>query len=113
MRLTRFAGVVCGAALLAGCPAVSNDPPPPLSKPEIVPAPPRALGAMAAGTDAAPQPDRTPSSESMPLPTSPHGGPPVPLPHAPSPDAGAPGSGAPGSGPGGLAPVPSDAGMAL
>jgi hypothetical protein len=106
VSLARFARALLGAGLLAGCPTVTNDPPPPPTKPEIVPAPPRALGAMAAGTDAAPRPDRTPGAELMPsLPLPPGGG------LVPAPDAGAPAPGGPG--PGGLAPAPPDAGMAL
>jgi hypothetical protein len=112
VSVRQTAYVLLAAGLLAGCPAVFNDPPPPATRPEIVPAPPRALGAMAAGTDAAPQPDRTPGSQLMPLPTLPHGGGPVPTPHAPSPDAGAPGPGTPDPG-AGVAPAVPDAGMAL
>ena|GEM_PF-6323685 len=43
--------------LMTGCPSTSTEPPPPPRKPEIPTAPPRALGALAAGTDAAPRPD--------------------------------------------------------
>jgi hypothetical protein len=50
------------ALALCGCPAVVSDPPPPPTKAEIVSAPPRALGALAAGTDAAPRPDVTAGS---------------------------------------------------
>jgi hypothetical protein len=53
--------------LLAGCPAVSSEPPPPVRKSEIPTAPPHALGALAAGTDAAPKPDVTlPGGEAEP-----------------------------------------------
>ena len=91
------------ALALSGCPALSTDPPPPSTKPEIPTAPPHALGALAAGTDAAPKPDTSPGmgfAPSVPLP--PGGG------AAPAPDAGAPAPGAEG-----LAPAEPDAGMAL
>jgi hypothetical protein len=66
--------------LLAGCPAVSSEPPPPVRKPEIPTAPPHALGALAAGTDAAPKPDVTlPGGEAEP------DAPPVAPPLAPGP----------------------------
>ena len=91
---------VCSWGLL-GCPDGSADPPPPLNKPEIPQAPPRALGALAAGTDAAPQPDRTPGVEVTPS---------LPLPAVPTP----PLPGSAGSGPGGaVEPGAPDAGMAL
>lgn len=71
MNASRLLGL---AALgLWGCPAAISDPPPPPSKPEIVMAPPRALGALAAGTDAAPRPDRTLVEPGPALPL-PHGG---------------------------------------
>jgi hypothetical protein len=76
---------------LAACPPVVSDPPPPPSKPEIVGAPPRALGALAGGTEAAPRPDVTPGA----LP----GLPAVPVPGAPGalPDGGGPTGGDPAS----------------
>ncbi len=84
--------------LLNGCPSVTSDPPPPTRPPEIAVAPPHALGALAAGTDAAPHPDATPpSGEAEPD---------VPVPLSAETDAGAP---APGS----AAPPAPDAGMAL
>lgn len=78
---------------LCGCPAVVTDPPPPPSKAEIVTAPPRALGALAAGTEAAPRPEITPGA--------------VPgLPAAPAPEGGS----LPEAGPG---PTAADAGVPL
>jgi hypothetical protein len=100
----QLGGALLGAGLLAGCPAVSSDPPPPTTKPEIVVAPPRALGAMAAGTDAAPLPDRKLGSSDVT--------PPLPVPHGgavPVPDGGPPDPGQEG----GVTPAPPDAGMAL
>ena len=91
--------------LLTACPAPQSDPPPPLRKPEIVTAPPHALGALAGGTDAAPRPEAIAPGElapSLPLP----GG---PLPHggglAPQPE--------PQGSEDGAVPDPPDAGMAL
>ena len=52
-----------GALCLTGCPTPPNDAPPPPRKPDIAVAPPRALGALAAGTDAAPRPEVSPGSE--------------------------------------------------
>jgi hypothetical protein len=94
--------LVLGAllSLSSGCSEVSVDPPPPPRKAEIPIAPPHALGALAAGTDAAPHPDMTPPGGEVVEPD-------VPEP-APS-----------GSGPDGAAPAPPtampgpDAGMAL
>lgn len=54
------AAALLGSLLLTGCPTAPSDPPPPVHKPEIPTAPPQALGALAAGTDAAPRPDLTP-----------------------------------------------------
>jgi hypothetical protein len=54
-----FASALC----LTGCPTPPNDPPPPPRKPDIAVAPPRALGALAAGTDAAPRPEVSPGGE--------------------------------------------------
>ena len=51
--------LVASALGLMGCPSPPTDPPPPPRKPEIPAAAPRALGALAAGTDAAPRPDVT------------------------------------------------------
>lgn len=88
---------------LAGCPATPSEPPPPAAKLEIPVAPPRARGALAGGTDAAPKPDGLPSPEAEPA---------VPAPPAGSaPDAGAP---APTPEPEGAPPnAAPDAGMAL
>ncbi|HEY6078014.1 MAG TPA: hypothetical protein VIW29_04390 [Polyangiaceae bacterium] len=77
---------VASAAVLVGCPPVVSDPPPPPIKSEIVSAPPKARGALAAGTDAAPQPEVTPGGvpalPAVPLPGA------VPAPGtAPSPGA--------------------------
>jgi hypothetical protein len=85
--------------LLAGCPQASTEPPPPPRKAEILPAPPRARGAHAAGTDAAPRPEITPAEpDSLPA---------YPVPGAaPDADAGA----APDAAP---PPSPADAGTAL
>jgi hypothetical protein len=76
---------------LTGCPALSSDAPPPPRKAEILPAPPRALGAHAAGTDAAPRPDLTPKvmDDSPPgSPVLPDAGAPPAAPNAVTPDAG-------------------------
>jgi hypothetical protein len=99
------------ALLCAGCPAPQSDPPPPPRKPEIPTAPPRALGALAGGTDAAPKPEAAlPNGElapglPLPSPIGPKGG------GAPSPAPQPEGS----ESPPGAAPVPGtpDAGMAL
>jgi hypothetical protein len=88
--------------LLSGCPATPGEPPPPAAKLEIPLAPPRARGALAAGTDAAPKPDGLPP-EAEPEPAAP-----VPPPAGSVPDAGAP---APEPEP--AAPSAPDAGMAL
>ena len=86
--------------LLTGCPGAPTEPPPPPRKPEIPVAPPHALGALAAGTDAAPRPYATlPGDAAEPVV-------PTPAPPAAVPDAGAPDA----------APAPKaapDAGMAL
>jgi hypothetical protein len=87
--------------LLTGCPGAPTDPPPPPRKPEIPVAPPHALGALAAGTDAAPRPYSTTLPGDAAEPAVP-----APAPPAAVPDAGAPDA----------APVPKaapDAGMAL
>lgn len=89
------------ALLLTGCPSTSTEPPPPPRKPEIPVAPPRALGALAAGTDAAPRPDVTlpggeaepdaPTPPSAPTPPTPEDSatpPEKPAPPAQAPDAG-------------------------
>jgi len=90
--------------VLTGCPTAPSEPPPPLRKPEIPTAPPHALGALAAGTDAAPRPDLTPPpGEAEPdvppaEPTpAPEGSVPAPdLPDLPEPPAAAPTVPAPG-----------------
>ena len=51
------------ALCLSGCSTPPNDAPPPPRKPDIAVAPPRALGALAAGTDAAPRPEVSPGGE--------------------------------------------------
>ncbi len=91
-------GALC--LLQTGCPAAESEPPPPPQKLEIVAAPPQALGARAAGTDAAPRPDSLPTSPMLPLLPAPGLGGPLPDAGAPTPDAG------------GAAAAP-DAGMAL
>lgn len=85
---------------LAGCPAVPNEPPPPAAKLEIPAAPPRARGAKAGGTDAAPRPDGVVG----PTTGEPEPAVPVPPPAGSAPDGAAP---AP------VAPSPPDAGIAL
>jgi hypothetical protein len=81
-----------GGLLLSGCTQSPAEPPPPPRKAEILPAPPRALGAHAAGTDAAPKPEVSPAPDpdsfpSYPLPSA--------LPDAgPAPDASPPPSSA-------------------
>src|SRR5688572_3185403 len=52
-KLARLSGVM----VLAGCQTPVPDPPPPVSKAELPSAAPRAVGALAAGTDGAPRPD--------------------------------------------------------
>jgi hypothetical protein len=83
----RRAIITLGASALwlTGCPSPPTDPPPPPRKPEIPVAPPRALGALAAGTDAAPRPEVTlPGVEAEPdVPLVPPTAPP------PAPDDGA------------------------
>src|SRR3954468_23078836 len=97
MRLVRL-GLGAMAMLTAGCPSVVSEPPPPMRQPEIPVAPPHALGAHAAGTDAAPHPDTArPGGEADPDA-------PPPAPSSGLPDAGAPATAAPSA---------PDAGMAL
>lgn len=75
---------------LGGCPSLPSEPPPPLRKAELVPAPPNARGARAAGTDAAPKPELgLPLGEDAapavpPTEAAPDAGPDAP----PTPDAG-------------------------
>ncbi|HYJ08014.1 MAG TPA: hypothetical protein VEX18_03375 [Polyangiaceae bacterium] len=102
-RLVSFASPLLAFGLV-GCPTGPSDPPPPASKPEIPQAPPRAVGALAAGTDAAPRPERTPGVQM--LPNLPHGGGKLSAP-------GTAGGAGPGPGSEGLAPAEPDAGMAL
>lgn len=76
MRLLLVA--LMSALSLTGCPSAPNEAPPPVRKPEIPTAPPHALGALAAGTDAAPKPDVSlPEREAEP------DAPPAPAPAAP------------------------------
>jgi hypothetical protein len=90
-----------GVIFLTGCSTAPSDPPPPLRKPEITPAAPRALGALAAGTDAAPRPDLSPPGgevepdvPSEPGPAAPEGSAPAPEPlEAPEPGLPAPAPG--------------------
>ena len=92
--------------VLTGCPTPSNEPPPPVRKAEIPTAPPHALGALAAGTDAAPKPDVT-LPEGDAEPDAPPLAPPVP---GPAPE----GSAETGEPPAHAAPhAAPDAGMAL
>jgi hypothetical protein len=93
---------------LGACPAPHSDPPPPPRKAEIPSAPPRALGALAGGTDAAPRPDAaSPGSELSP-------GLPLPAPGGLGPKRAAPTPSAePEGSEEGAAPGPPDAGMAL
>ena len=86
------------ALLLNGCPTAPGDAPPPPRKPEIPSAPPHALGALAAGTDAAPRPELSPVGEepdvapSEPTPGAPEDAPaPSEAPEAPAPAPTAPG----------------------
>ena len=53
-RVGRLASVIALALACAGCPAGAKDPPPPDEGSTIASAAPRALGALAGGTDAAP-----------------------------------------------------------
>jgi hypothetical protein len=62
------AAVLVLACLATACPSPRPDPPPPPTKPEIVPAPPRARGALAAGTDAAPGVENEPNPFVLPQP---------------------------------------------
>ena len=99
MSLLKTLFLITGWPFVVGCPTQVPDPPPPPSKPEISTAPPEALGAMAAGTDAAPRPELDePLLPSVPPLLAPPGGR----------DAGA----APNDG-GALAPSEPDAGTAL
>ena len=61
--MKRALWLALSALCLTGCPNPPNDAPPPPRKPDIAVAPPRALGALAAGTDAAPRPEVSPSGE--------------------------------------------------
>lgn len=102
--------LLCLACLwLSGCPTPPNDPPPPPRKPEIAVAPPRALGALAAGTDAAPRPEvGEPGGLFEPdAPVVPEPAPAAPEPSAAEPDPPTPHAPAP------HAPAAPDAGMAL
>jgi hypothetical protein len=96
--------------LCVGCPAPPRDPPPPPRKAEIPTAPPRALGALAGGTDAAPKPEAAlPSGElapglPLPSPVGPKGGGVAPAP-TPAPEG--------SESPPGPTPGAPDAGMAL
>lgn len=102
MKGRRFAWLL--PLLLCGCPATPGEPPPPAARLEIPLAPPRARGALAAGTDAAPKPDGLPpDAEAEPAV-------PVPPPAGSAPDAGAP---APAPEPEPATPSAPDAGMAL
>lgn len=99
MSLLKTLLLITVGAFVVGCPTQVPDPPPPPNKPEISAAPPEALGAMAAGTDAAPRPELDePLRPSVPPLLAPHG----------RRDAGA----APNDG-GALAPSEPDAGTAL
>jgi hypothetical protein len=103
----RFQGLVLGTAiwLLGGCPALPVDPPPPPRKAEIAIAPPHALGALAAGTDAAPHPDMTPPGGEVVEPDAPE-----PAPSGSAPDGG---TAPPGKPPAAAPTTAPDAGMAL
>jgi hypothetical protein len=96
MRLAPVGLALCAPVLvlaLAGCPAATTEPPPPPRKPEIPAAPPHALGALAAGTDDAPHPDKTPvpeGDEAMPPPGAPLAPPDAGAPTAPDPTLKAP-----------------------
>ena len=72
-RLRQLTLVVASSLALAACPGTRKDPPPPEETAAIASAAPRALGALAGGTDAAPpvvfaprQP--TGEDEGIPLP---------------------------------------------
>ena len=54
MRAPKFALGFVALAGLAGCPRAQKEPPPPAESLEVSSAAPGALGALAAGTDAAP-----------------------------------------------------------
>lgn len=98
-RWLELATLSIAVLLCAGCPSAPGDAPPPPRKLEIPTAPPHAVGALAAGTDAAPRPEVSPLGEAEPdvAPTE-------PAPAAPE------GSAAPPEAP---APVPTAPGMAL
>jgi hypothetical protein len=69
----RLARVIALALACAGCPAGAKDPPPPDEGSAIASAAPRALGALAGGTDAAPPAVAAPrapteSPEGFPIP---------------------------------------------
>jgi hypothetical protein len=65
-RFTKLACITAVALSCVGCPAGKSDPPPPEESMELASAAPRALGALAGGTDAAPPavfPQRRPPEE--------------------------------------------------
>lgn len=93
-RVLAFGGL---ALSLAACPAAPTEPPPPPRKAEVLPAPPNARGARAAGTDAAPKPELgIPLGDDVAVP---EGGAPAPVPPAsPSDPAPSPSPAAPDGG---------------
>lgn len=94
VALLRLWVIGLSALALGGCGSAPSEAPPPPRKVELVHAPPHALGARAAGTDAAPKPelglpvgdDGTepgPSTEPPPDSSAPDASPPIPSPQAP------------------------------
>ena len=71
-RISELARVAAVALSCVACPAGKQDPPPPEDSMELASAAPRALGALAAGTDAAPpavfQPRRPPEEPEYAIP---------------------------------------------
>jgi hypothetical protein len=84
---------------LVSCRATPSEPPPPSAKLDILPAPPRARGAAAGGTDAAPKPEMLPAPDTAGDEGAPAPSPPERM--LPAPDGSAP------------PPTPPDAGTAL
>jgi hypothetical protein len=94
MRCSSKLAKLLGVIVLGGCQTPVPDPPPPVSKAELPSAAPRAVGALAAGTDGAPRPD--PSAFQDPEPER---GDLIPYPDGPPSAHGGSGSGGAAAGP--------------
>ena len=64
-------GFVSSGLLCAGCPGIPKEGPPPAESLEIASAAPHALGALAAGTEAAPRAVTAPGAQARPGPDEP------------------------------------------